>query len=321
MRFPQPTATSLVPMPCLFHASKRKRYRVFSAHEKEEDDPYFQAAMERASLRFQETLRPGMILHTAVLYPLFIDPYIRCLLPPDIQMDVNQDSHEHCLATKFIDDKLLCTIQNDDGLRQVVLLTDGMDTRPYRLKWPSSTILFDASPDRIFRRSIKKLEEVGAKIPRSCFFIHVAYETSDIQQLLRNKGFNGARPSLWVFQGLPIMTLANFKDILGAVSNLAMKGCLFFGELPSWLVETEIGIKSTRTKWMDKLFMSHGLKVKMIEHDEVARNLGKESAPGDHKNILFVAEQLQFSDDQMEIWRREFQRIEEEGDEEGFEEL
>ncbi|KAL0457912.1 UNVERIFIED_CONTAM: O-methyltransferase 1, chloroplastic [Sesamum latifolium] len=291
-------------MPCLFHASKRKRYRVFSTLEKEEDDPYFHAAVERASL-----------------HPLFIDPYIRCLLPPDIQMDVNQDLHEHCLGTKFIDDKLLSIIQNNDGLRQVVLLTDGMDTRPHRLNWPASTMLFDVSPDRIFRRSIKKLEEVGAKIPRSCLFIHVPYETSDIQQLLRNKGFNGARPSLWVFQGLPIMTLANFKDILGAVSSLAMKGCLFFGELPSWLVETEIGVKSTRTKWMDKLFVSHGLKVKMIKHDEVARNLGKESAPGDHKNILFVAEQLQFSDDQMEIWRREFQRIEEEGDEEGFEEL
>ncbi|KAL0437631.1 UNVERIFIED_CONTAM: O-methyltransferase 1, chloroplastic [Sesamum radiatum] len=222
--------------------------------------------------------------------PLFIDPYIRCLLPPDIQMDVNQDLHEHCLATKFIDDILLSEIENNDGLRQVVLLTDGMDTRPYRLNWPASTILFDVSPDTIFRRSIKKLEG------------HPASE--DLKVI-----------------GLPIMTLANFKDILGAVSSLAMKGCLFFGELPSWLVETEIGFKSTRTKWMDKLFVSHGLKVKMIKHDEVARNLGKESAPGDHKNILFVAEQLQFSDDQMEIWRREFQRIEEEGDEEGFEEL
>ncbi|KAK4441784.1 O-methyltransferase 1, chloroplastic [Sesamum alatum] len=313
LRFPQPTATPLVrPIPCLFQTSKRKRYRVFSAVEKEEDDPYFQAAMERASLRLQETLRPD---------PLFIDPYIRCLLPPDIQMDVDQDLHEHCLGTKFIDDKLLSTIQNNDGLRQVVLLTDGMDTRPYRLNWPASTILFDVSPDRIFRRSIKKLEEVGANIPRSCLFVHIPHETSDIQQLLRNKGFNGARPSLWVFQGLTIMTLANFKDILDAVSNLAMKGCLFIGELPSWLAETEIGVKSTRTKWMDKLFVSHGLKVKMIKYDEVARNLGKESAPADPKTILFMAEQLQFSDDQMEIWRREFQRIEEEGDEEGFEEL
>ncbi|KAI3460797.1 hypothetical protein Pfo_017460 [Paulownia fortunei] len=313
LRFPQQTATPLVrPMPWLFHASKTKRNRVNAKLEKEEDDQYFQAAVERASLRFHETLRPD---------PLFTDPYVRCLLPPDIQMDVNQVLHNHCLATKFIDDKLLSTIQKIDGLRQVVLLTDGMDTRPYRLNWPATTILFDVSPDRIFRRSIQKLEDVGAKIPRSCLLFHVPSETSDIQQVLRSKGFNGARPSIWVFQGLPIMTLANFRDILGVVSNLAMKGCFFFGELPSWLVETETGIKSTTMKWMDKLFMSHGLRVEMIEYDEVARNLRKESAPDDHKNILFVAEQLQFSDDQMEIWRREFQRIEEDGDEEGFEEL
>ncbi|PIN08757.1 hypothetical protein CDL12_18654 [Handroanthus impetiginosus] len=300
-------------VPRLFYPSKAKRCRVFSAKlEKEEDDEYFRAAMEHASLRFQETLRPD---------PLFIDPYIRCLLPPDIQMDVDPSLHNHCLATKFIDDKLLSSINKTDGLRQVVLLTDGMDTRPYRLNWPKSTIIFDISPDRIFRRSIKKLEEIGAKIPRSCLLLHVPSESSDIQQVLRSKGFNGARPSLWIVQGLPIMTLANFKDILGVVSSSAMKGCFFFGELASCLVETEFGVKSTTMKWMDKLFMSHGLRVEMIEYDEVARNLGKESAADDHGDILFVAEQLQFSDDQMEIWRREFKRIDEEGDEEGFEEL
>lgn len=120
--------------------------------------------------------------------PLFTDPYVECLLAPDARMDVNPDLHKHCLATKFIDDKLLATIQTTDGLRQVphsrmwradlvvstsleshldsclftwlqvVFLTDGMDTRPYRINWPASTVLFDVSPDRIFRRSLQKLE-------------------------------------------------------------------------------------------------------------------------------------------------------------------
>lgn len=39
------------------------------------------------------------------------------------------------------------------------------------------------------------------------------------------------------------MTLANFKEILSIVSSLAMNGCLFLGELPAWLAETEIGVK------------------------------------------------------------------------------
>ncbi|KAK1391622.1 BRO1 domain-containing protein [Heracleum sosnowskyi] len=40
----------------------------------------------------------------------------------------------------------------------VVLLTDGMDTRPYRLNWPKSTIVFDISPDSVFKRAAQKLE-------------------------------------------------------------------------------------------------------------------------------------------------------------------
>lgn len=51
---------------------------------------------------------------------------------------------------------------------------------------------------------------------------------------------------------------------------------------------------------MDKLFVSHGLKVEIIEHNEVARNLGKGPLSDDDcKTILFAAEQLQFSDDQV----------------------
>lgn len=40
---------------------------------------------------------------------------------------------------------------------QVVLLSDGMDTRPYRLNWPTSTIIFDISSERIFKKSAEKL--------------------------------------------------------------------------------------------------------------------------------------------------------------------
>lgn len=44
-------------------------------------------------------------------------------------------------------------------------------------------------------------------------------------------------------QGLPVMTLASFEEILFIISGLAMNGCLFVGELPAWLAETEIGNK------------------------------------------------------------------------------
>lgn len=40
-----------------------------------------------------------------------------------------------------------------------------------------------------------------------------------------------------------MMTLASFEEVLFSVSNMAMNGSFFLGELPSCLAETEIGIK------------------------------------------------------------------------------
>ncbi|KAG7970873.1 hypothetical protein I3843_07G107100 [Carya illinoinensis] len=304
--------------PPLTWASKKK-VNGLRAKLGDDNDPLLLTAINSASLRFQETNRPE---------PLFVDPYAGCFVSPNVKMDMRQCSHHYCLATKFIDDKLLRTVNHIDGVNQVVLLTDGMDTRPYRLSWPPSTVIFDLSPERVFRSAAEKLAGlccltncVGAKIPRNCIFLHVPMESSGIQQSLRAKGFNGNRPSIWVIQGLPVMTLASFEEVLFSVSNMATNGSFFLGELPAWLAETEIGIKSSTGQWMEKLFMSNGFRVDMIGYDDIARNLGKQLAQGDYKNILFVAEQLQFSDDQMETWRREFQRVEEQGDEEGFEEL
>ncbi|KAI3783178.1 hypothetical protein L2E82_13242 [Cichorium intybus] len=278
------------------------------------DHPFLKSAISRASYRFQETLRPD---------PLFVDPYAGCFTPPDLEFDKNSEQKQlpYCIGTRFIDDQLLDATKGVDGAKQVVLFTDGMDTRAYRLNWPSSTVIYDVSPQAVFNKASQKLKDVGAKIPRSCLLLHVPLESSDMQQLLRDKGCNGSRPSIWIYQGFPVTNLASFKEILFVVSNLAMKGCQFVGEFPAWLTESEEGIKLTVEEWIYELFMSYGFRVRIIGYDDVARNLGRELAGEVADNFLFVAEHLRFSDDQMETWRTEFQRIEEEGDEEGFEEL
>lgn len=100
---------------------------------------------------------------------------------------MKQQIPRYCIATKFIDDKMLSTLQTVDDFRQVitnenvvettnlvsfevllldslplqvVLLTDGMDTRPYRLNWPRSTMIFDISPQEVFEITTQKLEGI-----------------------------------------------------------------------------------------------------------------------------------------------------------------
>ena len=50
---------------------------------------------------------------------------------------------------------------------------------------------------------------------------------------------------------------------------------------------------------MDKLFMSNGFRVELISDEGIAQNEGEEFTPRHSTNMLFVAEQLRFSDDQV----------------------
>ncbi|RYR71676.1 hypothetical protein Ahy_A02g005900 isoform A [Arachis hypogaea] len=181
--------------------------------------------------------------------PLFVDQYASYLVPQNFHKEKVQDLNPYCLATKFIDDKLLHTVNLIDGVKQVVLLTDGMDTRPYRLRWPASTIIFDISPERIFQIAAEKLEgdngssSAGAKVPKGSLLYHIPLESSDIKQNLQLRGYNGSRPSIWAMQGFPMMTLANFEEVLSMLSSLAMEGSFFLGELPTFLSDAETEIK------------------------------------------------------------------------------
>lgn len=50
--------------------------------------------------------------------PLFVDQYAGCLVSPNLQME--QCSHHYCVATKFLDDKLLQKVKHINGVKQVL---------------------------------------------------------------------------------------------------------------------------------------------------------------------------------------------------------
>lgn len=52
-------------------------------------------------------------------------------------------------------------------------------------------------------------------------------------------------------------------------------------------------------EWLDKLFMSNGFRVNMIDYEEVAKNMSLGPPLGDYGKMLFVGQQLQLSDDQV----------------------
>ncbi|XP_052160805.1 O-methyltransferase 1, chloroplastic [Oryza glaberrima] len=288
----------------------------------EERDTLLDGALRAARFRDEESRRPD---------PLFIDPYAAVLLSLDVASEDKDllalhlmPSAEHYrLVTRYIDDKLQHFISNSDDLRQIVLLTDGMDTRPYRLSWPRLSVVYDVSPRRVFITASQQLRGAGAKISRNCVVLHTSSESPDLQAGLNKNGFNGNRPSLWVLQGLPLFTFKSLEDLLLVIGNLAMKGSIFIGEVPrftQWGAATDMASEQDR---LENLFFTQGFRVSFVHYEEVAKDvgLGLDSPPEIHGRALFIAEQLRFSDAQMESFRMHFERIEDDADEDGFEEL
>ncbi len=56
---------------------------------------------------------------------------------------------------------------------QVVLLGCGMDTRPFRLPWPVSTVLFLLAPAEVHAAAAAALKAAGAAVPRGCLLRRV----------------------------------------------------------------------------------------------------------------------------------------------------
>ncbi|CAL5076218.1 unnamed protein product [Urochloa decumbens] len=246
--------------------------------EPEEFDELLLTALRAARIRDEESRRSD---------PLFIDPYAAVLLSHNVahrDMDYLVSHAVPCqdhyrLTTRYIDDKLQNLISNSEDIRQIVLLTDGMDTRPYRLSWPRLSVVHDVSPGKVFSTATRQLRGSGAKVSRNCVLLHTPLESHDLQEGLSKNGFNGNRLSLWLLQGLEQENL-------------------------------------------EKLFFTHGFRVSFVQYEDVAKDIGLDVTPWEqHGRMLFRAEQLRFSDAQMESFRMHFERMEEDADEEGFEEL
>ena len=115
-------------------------------------------------------------------HKLFADPYADALASQVEHRGNNapdRTAHD-ILATKFLDDMALQAVglvNMDLGqeYRQVVLLGDGMDTRPYRLPWPAGTVLYVVAPPEVHDRAEAVLEQQGARVLRGCLVkrVHV----------------------------------------------------------------------------------------------------------------------------------------------------
>jgi methyltransferase (TIGR00027 family) len=135
------------------------------------------------------------------------------------------------IRTRFFDDYLLDAAGAGaagrgagGGIRQVVLLAAGLDTRAYRLNWPADVVLFelDFADVLAFKQQV-----LGARaaVPR-CDRRPVAADLrQDWAAPSTEAGFNPGQPTAWLLEGLLIyLSAAEIGHLLSALTALSAAG-------------------------------------------------------------------------------------------------
>ncbi len=110
------------------------------------------------------------------------------------------------------------------GVRQVVILAAGLDSRAYRLDWPAGTTIFELDQPQVLDFKRQVLADHGAQPKAERREIAVDLR-DDWPQALRDSGFDATKPSAWIAEGLLIyLPAAAEEQLFTGIDNLAAAG-------------------------------------------------------------------------------------------------
>lgn len=112
----------------------------------------------------------------------------------------------------------------DAGVRQVVVLAAGLDSRAYRLDWPAATTIFELDQPQVldFKREVLTGQGAQPRAERREIAVDLR---DDWPQALRDSGFDATKPSAWIAEGLLIYLPASAQEqLFSGIDSLAGPG-------------------------------------------------------------------------------------------------
>jgi methyltransferase (TIGR00027 family) len=162
-----------------------------------------------------------------------VDLFVRLvsgeLNPADLQDDNDNSSgrmprmtDNMAVRTKFYDEFFLEAAEA--GIRQVVILASGLDSRAYRLPWPDGTTVYEIDQPQVIEFKSRTLAEMGAQ--PTAYRRTVAIDLrDDWPAALRAAGFDPDQPTAWSAEGLLGYLPPDAQDrLLDTVTALSAPG-------------------------------------------------------------------------------------------------
>lgn len=188
------------------------------------------------------------------------------------------------------------------GVRQVVILAAGLDSRAYRLPWPDGTVIYELDRPQVLEFKRETLSAHGDK-PLAERREVAADLREDWRKALRDSGFDPSQPTAWLIEGLVIYLPAAAVDQLYTdIEQVSAPGSRVAIEQMEQLSEAAAAVftgnpddsDETRTEWFQLIyndqrtdaaqwFADHGWHADHIDLSDYIRTQGRslpDPAPG-----------------------------------------
>ncbi len=127
--------------------------------------------------------------------------------------------------TRYFDDYFRAAAEA--GVRQIVMLAAGLDSRAYRLDWPTGTTVFELDQPNVLDFKRRTLDDYGAA-PRALRQEVAVDLRDDWPAALRASGFEDSQPSAWIAEGLLVyLPGAAQEQLFTGLDSLAGSGSRF----------------------------------------------------------------------------------------------
>ena len=196
------------------------------------------------------------------------------------------------IRTRFFDDFLLDSCRNL-GVRQVVLAAAGLDTRAFRLSWPSGTRLYEMDLPEVLNTKEDVIDRAGAQPSCERLTVRVDLSMATWPEALLACGYRPERPSVWLIEGLLYyLTRTAVHGLLEKVGTLTTTGSLlgldvmnrglFFSPV-AWPMQAALARRGAPGRFgtndPETLMARHGWEADVTQPGEEGANFGRWPRP------------------------------------------
>ena len=126
------------------------------------------------------------------------------------------------IAIRFFDDALVEAVRKA-GIRQIVIVNAGMDTRAFRLEWPSDLQLFEVDSADLFAHKEPLLHRLGAQ-PACARHTVIRTARGSLKRALRRAPFDPTRTAAFLIERVQYLRPEAADRLMHDVSSLAADG-------------------------------------------------------------------------------------------------